>query len=352
MEWHYREENQAAAFAREAYAESLQKLVRQRRMQEDARRTTFAEEILRAPEAARKQFVEMLGWPLTEYVPAQPLQVKSTLLHTEEAAQLQRLQLELWPGFWFEGLLFLHTDGRQHPFVLCQHGGAGTPELCSGLLPMGSANYNDMTQRVFERGANVFSPQLYLWSTELFGGEAGQQGKTRDEIRRALDATLKNLGGSIMAVELTCLRRCLDYFETMPWVLPGALGMVGLSYGGQYTLFLSAVEPRLRAALSSCYFNDRHTIEWPDYTWFDAAGHFLDAEIALLSHPRKLFLQVGKQDPTFRVDGAAREWQRLRQLCGEKTEWVDFQMFDGEHEFDRDNTQLERFMAAVQSGEA
>ncbi len=345
MEWVYQEENMFASPSRQQYEDSLNRLIAARRDRLTAERTVWAQQILCDPDAARSRFVQMLGWPLAEYTPAQPLQVKETLLYKDDAMSIRRVQLELEKDFWFTGLLFLHDDGQQRPMVICQHGGAGTPELVSGLIPDGSGNYSKLTQRVFNAGANVFAPQLFLWHTELFGCAPGQEGLTRDEIRRPMDASLKNLGGSMIAVELWCLRRSLDWLEKLPCVEPGALGMVGLSYGGQYTLFMAAVEPRLKACLSSCYFNDRNTIEWPDYTWFGAGEKFFDAEIALLARPRKLYIQVSDNDEVFFADGARREWARLQQLSADDLAWVNFRMFKGVHEFDWDNGQVEALMA-------
>lgn len=340
MEWVYCEDNKSAMDFREEYEASLDRLVSRRRHQTDENRTVYAKKLLENPEACRKEFVAMLGWPLTEYIPHQPCTVKTTPLYQDDEMTITRVQLEVRKDFWFGGLLFLHTDEQKRPFVLTQHGGAGTPELCSGLLEMGSANYNGMTRRAFEKGANVFAPQLFLWDTELFGCRPEQQGKTRDEIRRSLDISLKNLGSSIMAVELYCLRRCVDYFEKQPYVSAQAIGMMGLSYGGQYALLLPAVEPRIAASLSSCFFNDRHHLEWSDFTWFDAANRFMDAEIALLTRPRKLFLQVADQDPVFPVKDAVKEWERLKALCSEDLNWVNFRAFEGEHEFDKDDGQM------------
>ena len=294
MEWVYLESNMAASTFREEYEASLDKLIFQRRSQADEARTAYVEKLLKDPESCRKEFEKMLGWPLTQYSPLQPIKTKTALLYQDDSMLLLRIQLELMKDFWFGGLLFLHKDNEKRPFVLAQHGGAGTPELCSGLLEMGSVNYNGMTWRVFKKGANVFAPQLFLWDTQLFGCRLQQRGKTRDEIRRPMDISLKNLGGSMMAVELYCLRRCLDYFENQPYVYRGAVGMMGLSYGGQYALFLPAVDMRVTVSLCSCFFNDRHHLEWSDFTWFDAAARFFDAEIALLMHPRKLFIQVGE----------------------------------------------------------
>ena len=340
MEWVYEEENLANRAQRQEYQASLEKLIEQRRRAVDETRTAYAQHIREDVDAARQEFVKMLGWPLTEYRPAQPCSVKSEQLFASEEMTIDRVQLELWPDFWFGGLVFRHRDGEKRPFMISQHGGAGTPELCSGLLPMGSVNYNGMTKRAFEMGANIFAPQVFLWSVELFGGKEGQEGKERDEIRRPMDVSLKNLGGSMIAVEMTCLRRCVDYFAAQPWVCPEAMGMVGLSYGGQYTLFFSAIEPRIKAALSSCYFNDRHKVEWSDYTWFDAGEKFFDAEIAMLSRPRRLFIQAGSDDPGFLSPDALHEWERLQKLSADDLTWVDFNLFKGEHEFDKDDRQL------------
>ncbi len=344
MEWLYQEDNLAARALRLEYADSVERLVAKRRGQADAVRQAYTQEILRDPEKARARFVQMLGWPLTEYMSQKPLQVRSTLIFSSDEMNILRVQLELWEDFWFGGLLFLHPDGCKRPFVLSQHGGAGTPELCSGLLEMGSVNYNRMTQRIFDMGANVFAPQLLLWQIDLFGDDPQNPRGDTGVFRRAQDVSLKNLGGSIMALELTCLRRVLDYFEDMPYVKPGAIGMVGLSYGGQYALLFPAVEPRVQASLSSCYFNDRHTVEWSDYTWFGAGEMFFDEQIALLSRSRRLWIQAATNDEIFSAEGAQRAWERLKELSADDLSWVDFRLFEGVHELDKDDGQLQALM--------
>ena len=350
MEWVYQEDYLAASGLRQDYTDGLSRLLAERRIAVQAQRDRYAAGILGHEEEARADFIRMLGWPLTEYLPQQPLSVRSERLFENDGMTIDRVQLELWQGFLFGGLLFLHKDGQQRPLLLCQHGGDGTPELVSGLLEMGSSNYNGLTRRCFEKGANCFAPQLFLWKPEIFGYGPGEEGRSRNELRRQMDVSLKNLGGSMVAVELTCLRRTLDFFEGQPYVKPGAFGMVGLSYGGQYTLFASAVEPRLRASLSSCYFNDRNKLEWEDYTWFNAGARFFDSEIAMLSHPRRLFIQVAAEDPLFLSPDALREWARLQELCKGDLDWVNFRCFTGEHEFDKDDGQLDALMKLLMEG--
>ena len=116
-----------------------------------------------------------------------------------------RVQIQVFEGFKFYGLLFKKNDGKRRPLVIAQHGGLGTPELCSTLFEgETSYNYNDMTQRILEYDVNVFAPQMLLWSIEEYG---------IDYNRAYIDAVLKMLGGSITALEIYCLQRSLDYFE-------------------------------------------------------------------------------------------------------------------------------------------
>jgi len=49
-------------------------------------------------------------------------------------------------------------------------------------------------------------------------------------------------------------RRALDYLETRPEVDVSSVGMIGHSLGGQETLSTTAIDTRIRAAVSSCGF--------------------------------------------------------------------------------------------------
>ena len=50
-------------------------------------------------------------------------------------------------------------------------------------------------------------------------------------------------------------RRAIDLLQSLPEVDPDRIGVIGHSLGGHNTLFLSAFEPRVRAAATSCGFN-------------------------------------------------------------------------------------------------
>jgi hypothetical protein len=275
--------------------------------------------------AYRQDFKAMLGWPLVGVVSPGSLSVREEPVAEDDLGRILRLWIETLPGLHTYGVLFLpHAPGR-HPLVISQHGGLGSPELCSGFY--GDSNYNHMTRRVLERGCAVFAPQLFLWG-EDYGPKIDRAG---------LDAQLKQVGGSITALEIYQLQRCLDVLSARPEVDPDRIGMIGLSYGGFYTLFTAAVETRIRASVSSCFFNDRTRYAWADWTWRDSALRFLDAEVAGLVCPRALYIEVADQDELFDPAPARQEavraasfYQRLgfgERFC--------FHEFSGVHELDK-----------------
>ena len=161
--------------------------------------------------------------------------------------------------------------------------------------------------------------------------------------RQEIDAKLKRVGSSITAVEIYGIMRCLDYFEAQDYV--SSLGMLGLSYGGFYTLFTSAIDTRIKSALSCAYFNSRDNYTFSDWTWQGAANKFDDAEVAALTYPRKLYLRVAESDPLFDPSFARRSFETIKRRCAEVgTDWVDFAVFEGEHEFVKDDAPLQQLI--------
>jgi hypothetical protein len=327
----YSEPPETGAPYRAAYLAELETLVAREQESAAAARRCFVRPDFTSPQAYaasiqpyREQFMAMLGWPLTQVRPAAAPAVREEFVAEDELGQISRLWIETLPGLHTYGLLFVPRGEGQRPLILSQHGGNGTPELCSGLF--GPSNYNDMTRRVLRRGAVVFAPQLLLWQKE-FGPVIDRSG---------MDARLKQLGGSITALEIYQLQRCLDALVTRPEVDPGRVGMIGLSYGGFYTLFTAALETRIQAAVSSCFLNERTRYAWPDWTWKDAAQRFFDAEIAALVCPRALFVEAGEQDDLFAIETARSEAGRAAAFYQQVNlaERFAFKAFSGGHELD------------------
>jgi hypothetical protein len=218
------------------------------------------------------------------------------------------------------------------PLVIVQHGGEGTPEHVSGIYGE-TFNYNDLLERVIKHNVHAFLPQFLLW--------ADCYDVAYD--RKAIDARLKRVGSSITAIEMYSIIRILDYFETQDYVTD--FGMVGLSYGGFYTLCTSAVEKRIKSAISYAFFNKRDAVDWSDWTWFESAEKFDDAEIACLSYPRHLCIEVGDKDPLFNAEYGKESFEKIKNLCHEVgTDWIDFTVFEGVHETNKDDAPIKKLV--------
>lgn len=344
------EENTVGNPYREQFQEGIAGLIERQRKVAAQERIEFAKKIASDRDTYRQKFRQMLGWPLTEAHPAN-IAVRRTPVNLNWEYDITRMEFEIFPDLWMYGILFKHRDtvigqngkafhdGGKRPFILSQHGGLGTPELCSGLFG-NTSNYNRMTERLLSLGANVFAPQLLNWS---MGSDASSVRDRIGAVRHGFDNDLKQLGGSITALEHYGIEVILDYFEKEPYIDPEKIAMSGLSYGGFHTLFAAACDTRIKRALSCSQFNDRFAYNWLDWTWYNAGRTFTDAEIALLVFPRQLTLCVGDADELFDVDKAHQEYNRLLgYLPEDNRDWVDFVFYHGGHEYIKDDNVLRK----------
>jgi hypothetical protein len=198
-----------------------------------------------------------------------------------------------------------------------------------------------MLMRVAEHDVHIFAPQLILWA-------AAQYGAPYDRI--TMDAALKRTGSSIAAIELYEIGKVLDYFEKENYV--SCFGMVGLSYGGFYTLYTTALDTRIKSAISCSFFASRDACNWSDWVWQNSAYKFDDAEVACLVYPRKLCLQMGTSDELFRSEYSERSFERIKAYSKDVgTDWCELILFDGKHEFCRDSAPIEKLMKDLKSAE-
>ena len=135
------------------------------------------------------------------------------------------------------------------------------------------------------------------------------------------------------------MKRALDYFCAQTWIDEKRIGVAGMSYGGMYTLALSAVDTRIKATLCCGYFNDRTQIRFSDWAHFGQANVCLDAEQAMLILPRDLYIEVGEKDMTFPIQTAMKEIEKLKKYAKEKgvDKHLTVHIHGGGHEVDKDN---------------
>jgi hypothetical protein len=336
----YCENENAGNVYRDDYRSDIKKLIENRRRKADLIRGNYItpDAIFEDSERYRRDFIDMLGWPLNASLSRSIPNVVQKFVSRDRLGTIYRMKIEVIDGFWFYGLLFLPNEVKQYPLVIAQHGGGGTPELCSGFF--GSANYNDMTRKILENKVAVFAPQLLLWSSPRFG-------ESYD--RAKIDVQLKQIGGSITALEIYSIIRSIDYLISMPNIDSSKIGMAGLSYGGFYTLFTTACDTRIKAAFSSGFFNNRYTYDWPDWTWFSSACRFMDAEVGALICPRALYIEAADNDEAFAAETAAEEVKRLSAYYEKQDaeKFLKFKIFHGAHEIDKSYEGIDYLISSI-----
>ena len=136
------------------------------------------------------------------------------------------------------------------------------------------------------------------------------------------------------------LQRALDVLAAHPLVDPVRIGAGGLSYGATCTLFLAAIDERVRAAVVACYLSSwrsAHTIPWNmcgSQILPGQIGAIEHLDVASLIAPRPLLAENGIEDMIFPVDAARATVASLRHVyaqLGAPDDALVHDVFDGGH---------------------
>lgn len=332
----YQEIEKDSESFREKYFNGIRELILDRQLMFEQQRKEYCKDIFTDTERYRDDFRKILGWPLTEKREETLPDVRITELSKEENYTIYRMHFEILPNLEMTGLYF-EMNGEKKPLVIVQHGGLGTPEVVSGFYNGETQNYHNMLERVIANDVHAFAPQLLLWDKERYGVNYD---------RAQIDARLKRVGSSITAVELYGIQRILDYFEKKDNV--SSFGMVGLSYGGFYTLLMAALDTRIKSSISCAFFHNADNHPTCDRTWFCEAEKFDRAEVAAMVYPRKLCVEIGKEDKLFNMKFGEKSYLRLVEMCKDVgTDWLNFITFDGTHEFCKDDEPIKEMIEHI-----
>lgn len=276
----------------------------------------------RDTETLRRKFIQALGYPPPGF--KGPYEERMEKFGEDEIATYYRAWVPVAPEMDVYGLYLVPKHAKlPAPLVIAQHGGGGYPELA---IFKGGGNYKDMIRGAAKEGYVVWAPILLMHPFR----DRDTGTPIPAEVRRDIDAQFRKLGTSLMAVETMRISRSLDVMIRRPEVDPARVGMIGLSYGGFFTLYTMALDPRIKAGVASCSIRDREATkaDVPEGRPVDMPG----ADLAALIAPRALQLQNGIKDAGFPIDMVRRAAAEARTHYAPGGAF-EFQEFDGGHEW-------------------
>jgi dienelactone hydrolase len=211
------------------------------------------------------------------------------------------------PGERVPAFVFLPKAGPAlHPAILCHHQHGGEFQVGKdGPAGLGADPNQHYALELARRGYVTI-----VFDALCFNERQDATHKLRDDDYERYEAMYRiTEGRSLQGKYVWDARRALDYLETRPEVDVSRLGMVGHSLGGQETLFTTAIDKRIRAAVSSCGFGSLRTLKRDrinhNYALFvpRLANNGDYGAVLTLIAPRPFFVVARTDDPIFPKDG-------------------------------------------------
>lgn len=124
------------------------------------------------------------------------------------------------------------------------------------------------------------------------------------------------LGTTLARIRIHDIQCGLDHLQTLPMIDAKRVGMMGISGGGQTTLWTLAIEKRLKLGIVSGYLNSfRHSVMGMHHCICNfipgLAANFDKADLAMLACPRPILFQNGMKDPIFPIKPAREAYRKL-----------------------------------------
>jgi dienelactone hydrolase len=194
----------------------------------------------------------------------------------------------------------------RRPAILCHHQHGGEFQVGKdGPAGLGSDPNQHYAIELARRGYVTM-----VFDALCFNERQDTTGKLKDGDYERCEAMYRiTEGKSLQGKYVWDARRALDYLETRPEVDVSRLGMIGHSLGGQETLFTTAIDTRIRAAVSSCGFGSIRTLKRDrinhNYALFvpELANYGDYGAVLALVAPRPFFVVARTEDPIFPKDG-------------------------------------------------
>jgi dienelactone hydrolase len=253
---------------------------------------------------SRERLLELLG-----ETPASPPPLLPEVLERVDLGDVvrEKVTYAVEAGERVPAWVFVPKDGvARHPAILCHHQHGGQFQVGKdGPAGLGATPDQHYALELARRGYVTIAPDALA-----FNERQDATGKLKDGNYERYEAMYRlTEGRTLQGKYVWDARRALDYLETRPEVDPSRLGMVGHSLGGQETLYVTAIDTRIQAAVSSCGFGSLRTLKRDhinhNYALFvpDLARHGDYAAVLSLVAPRPFLVAARSDDAIYPMEG-------------------------------------------------
>jgi dienelactone hydrolase len=166
-----------------------------------------------------------------------------------------------------------------------------SPEALVGLAP-GVPPAAQFARRLAENGCQVIVPMLINRRDDWSGIDGVKM--TNQPHREWIYRMAFEVGRHIIGFEVQKILAAVDWFDGQNKADPLPVGVFGYGEGGLLAFYAAALDPRIRAAAVSGYFQSRQEL-WKEPIYRDLWGILLkfgDAEIAGMIAPRFLIVEA------------------------------------------------------------
>jgi dienelactone hydrolase len=233
---------------------------------------------------------------------------------------IDKLVFESFPNYFVPGLLYKPKKlAGKRPAILSP----------CGHSPIGKANasYQILHINLAKRG------YIVLTYDPVGQGERSQywdadKGRSRYNLGCGEHAVMGNplylLGTSLARYRIHDGMRAIDYLSPLPEVDAERIGCIGNSGGGTLTAYISALDPRVKVSVPSCYITtlprrmgnriQRDPESDPEQDIFGFVGEGIDhAGLLALMAPRPTQISAAKHD-FFPIEGARETYAEVKKL--------------------------------------
>ncbi len=278
-----------------------------------------------------------------------PLQVRWEEKKEFDTFTRHKIYVRTEPTYWAPVYYFVPHDLKEKtPAIVCLHGHSGIePYIREGQTEAirQRAQDHDLDYAVYlaEQGYITAAIVVRGWNETV--GRQDHAIKTPPRSCHEVTMNAFLMGMTPQGIRCWDAMRVIDFLQQQDEVDPERIGVAGLSGGGTLAMYLPILDERVKLAMIggaiSTYEDSIYSIHHCICNTLPGImRHGEMADVVALHAPRAVLLINGTEDRIFPIDGARKEYDRLKQvykvLGAEDQLAADF--FEGGHAWNHDQT--------------